>query len=66
MTALMDAAELGRRIAYTHKGEQRGGSYWKTHTARKDLPPPLDEVIVDWLRERGATAVYEPVEKWLE
>jgi hypothetical protein len=61
MTALVETADLARRVAYTHKGEQRVGSYW----SGKDLPRSLDEVIVDWLRERGVTAVYEPVGEWL-
>jgi hypothetical protein len=67
MTALVEAAKLGQRVAYTHKGEQRVGSFWKAGKAgKRDLPRPLDEVIVDWLRARGTTVVYEPVEEWLK
>lgn len=61
MTALVESAELGKRVAYTHRGEHRVGSYWNG----KELPRSLDEVIVDWLKGRGVTAVYEPVEEWL-
>ena len=62
MTALVDAADLGRRIAYTHHGEARVGSYWKP----KNLPRPLDEEIAEWLHEQGVTSVYEPIERWFE
>ena len=60
MAALIDAAELGKRFAYTFRGPRRrnGGST----TGRG---PSLDEPIVEWLRGRGVTAVYVPLVEWL-
>jgi hypothetical protein len=62
--ALIDAAELGRRFVYTHKGEwRRGGKF--ARGARSRWPRPLDEELAEALQRRGVTAVYEPVERWL-
>lgn len=60
MTALIDAAELGPRVVYTHCGEAKVGGHWK----KRQLPRPLDEEIVEWIRKRGVTSVYEPIEEW--
>lgn len=54
MRSLLDAAQLGSRFVYTHKGPRpvnRGG-------------PPADEWIVRWLAGRGVTAAYVPMEEW--
>lgn len=54
MASLLDAAQLGSRFCYTHKGPKpvhRGG-------------PPADEWIVRWLAGRGVTAAYVPMEEW--
>jgi hypothetical protein len=54
MTALLEAASLGKRFAYTFRGPRH---------RRSDTP--TDERIVDWLRSRGVTAVYCPLAEWL-
>lgn len=60
MTALLEAADLGKRFAYTfrgprpHVGGKRGGG-----------GVPMDDVLVAWLRGRGVTAVYVPLVEWL-
>lgn len=61
MAALIDAAGLGTRIAYTHKGEIKIGSKWKRQLRKR----PTDEDVVEWLAGRGVTAVYEEIGRWL-
>lgn len=63
-TALLQAAELGRRFVYTFPGEYRRASMFARGLDKK-YPRPLDEELVDSLRRRGVTAVYEPVERWM-
>lgn len=53
MSALVDAAPLGDRIVYTHRGP-------KERNARVTS----DEWIVPWLRRRGINAAYMPYEEW--
>lgn len=70
MTMLLEAAELGRRFAYTFRGPRRvhhrGGKDRGAAAARSSVQgPTLDVVLVDKLRERGVTAVYVPIEEWL-
>lgn len=67
MTALIDAASLGRRFVYTHKGPRphvhRGGR----HETRRTGPargPSIDETIAEWLRGRGVTAAFVPFEEY--
>jgi len=54
MTDLWDAAQLGKRIVYTHKGPKRQRSV------------PMDETLVDWCRSRGVTATHVSVEEFLK
>jgi hypothetical protein len=61
MTALFDAIGMERVVRYTHQGEYKLGTHWK----RTNRPRPLDEEIKDWLKGRGVTAVYEPVEEFM-
>jgi hypothetical protein len=60
MTALLDRAELGKRFAYTFRGARRGGG-----ARRPGRGDPLDLTLAAWLRGRGVTAVYVPVEEFL-
>jgi hypothetical protein len=61
MTALFDAIGMERWVRYTHVGEYKLGSHW----TRKFRPRPLDLEIKDWLKVRGVTAQYEPVEEFM-
>lgn len=60
MTALLDAANLGSRFAYTLHGrlldreDRQGGA------------KSLDEILVAALRARGVTATYVPLKEWLK
>ncbi|MGN6107244.1 MAG: hypothetical protein ACTHU0_19205 [Kofleriaceae bacterium] len=65
MTTLLDAADLGPRFLYTHKGEHRRGG-GGADRRRRYFPRPLDEEVVDWLRSRGQIAVHEDIHEWLK
>lgn len=52
MTALLDAADLGRNFVYTLRG-------------RKVDKTTLDVVLADALRKRGITASHIPLKEWL-
>jgi hypothetical protein len=56
MTALLDAADLGDRIAYTFKGS--------APKHRKD-GKTMDERLLPWLQRRGQHAAYVPWEQWI-
>lgn len=60
MAALLDAAELGKRFAYTFRGPRRRSRSRVGHGPSLDLP------IVEWLRTLGITAVHVPLQEWLE
>lgn len=69
MTMLFDAAELGKRIAFTHRGPRRvvhhGGKERSADAPRSSVHgPTADLAIVEWLRGRGVTAVFVPFEEW--
>lgn len=56
MVTLLDAAQLGDRIVYTHRGpvpKHRG-------TGKQTS----DQWIAAWLRKRGVSATYLPYEEW--
>lgn len=57
MSALLDAASLGSRFAYTHRGARRQGG-------QRRRGPGLDVAIAEWLAGRGVTAVYVPYADW--
>lgn len=61
MTLLLDAAELGNRFVFTHRGPRRHVS-----ARRAGRGEPLDVVLCEWLRGRGVSATYVPVEEWLK
>ena len=61
MSELVDAAELGSRVVYTHKGEHARGSL----RARSYYPRPLDEEVAAWARRRGMAVAYVPLEEWI-
>jgi hypothetical protein len=65
MATLLDAAQLGKRFAYTHHGackrKRRGG----TEARYSVVGPPCDEPIATWLRSRGVNAAYISIEEWL-
>lgn len=72
MSALLEAAELGKRFVYTHKGPKktktRGGrnaDFDARLTRVVPGSPNTDETIALYLRSRGVTAVYVPYEEWL-
>lgn len=58
MSALLGAAELGPRFAYTHRGARR-------QNGTRGRGPGLDVILSEMLRTKGVTAVYVPVEEWL-
>lgn len=60
MTALLDRAGLGKRFAYTFRGARRNNG-----SRRSGRGDSLDLTIAAWLRGRGVTAVYVPVEEFL-
>lgn len=69
MAMLLEAAELGRRIAYTHRGPRRvvhhGGKERSADAARSSVHgPTADLAIVEWLRGRGVTAVFVDYQEW--
>lgn len=55
MTALVDAADLGDRIVYTHRGPR---------PKHRGSVRTSDEWIVPWLRRRGINAAHMPWEEW--
>ena len=55
MTALVDAAQLGDRIVYTHRGAT---------PKHRGIRETSDEWICRWLRRRGINAAYVPMEEW--
>lgn len=61
MTELVDAAELGPRIVYTHRGEYARGSL----KSRQHHPRGLDEEIAAWMRGRGMAVAYVPLAEWM-
>jgi hypothetical protein len=69
MTLLLEAAQLGRRFAYTHRGAREArhrSALGLSSDGRKRNPrgPSVDEPIVDWLRGRGVTAVFVDYKEW--
>jgi hypothetical protein len=52
-TALLEAAQLGKRVAYTHHGSKR------------QRGEPLDEMLVAWARAQGVTAFYVEAREFL-
>lgn len=69
MTLLLDAAELGKRFAYTHRGP-RAHSHHGGKDRSLDAPKytirgdTLDIPIAESLRKRGVTAAFVPYEEW--
>lgn len=69
MSALIDAAEIGSRIVYTHRGarpvKHRGRS-GRSETAARHVPhgETTDVPIAEWLRSRGRSVVFVPYEEW--
>lgn len=60
-SALVAAADLGRRFVYTMRGElKRGGRF-----DRRKWPKPLDEEMATALLERGQTAVHVDIKEWM-
>lgn len=57
MSALVDAAQLGKRIVYTFHGPRR-------RRVEAGRGPTLDVVLVDWLRDRGTVATHIPYQEW--
>ncbi len=53
-TALLKAAELGKRIVYTFQGTRR----------HRNLPP-MDVALIEWARAQGVTATHVPLNEWL-
>lgn len=60
LLSLLEAAGVGRRFLYTHKGEFKRGGY----DDRRRFARPLDEEIVSALQRRGVVAAYEPYKEW--
>lgn len=54
-TALLDAAQIGRRVVYTFQGVRR----------HRNLPP-MDIALVEWLRGKGIAATMVPIQEWLK
>ena len=69
MTMLLEAASLGSRFVYTFKGplkrKTRPGAVGLVHTVSAHSAH-VDEPIAAWLRGRGVTAVYLPIEEWMK
>lgn len=70
MEMLVDAAELGKRFCYTHRGERQAihhGSRDRSPDAVRHVTkgPTLDLAIVEWLRTRGQTATFVDLEEWM-
>lgn len=61
MTMLLEAAELGQRFAYTFRGPRRNNG-----ARRGGRGPSLDLELVTQLRDRGVTAVFVPLQEWLQ
>ena len=61
MTMLLDAAELGNRFIFTHRGPRRHVS-----ARRAGKGDSLDVPLCAWLRTRGVSATYVPIEEWLK
>lgn len=65
MSALVDAAQLGRRIAYTFHGpRRRGSSHGPEGSRASGRGASLDTVLVEWLRQRGTIATHIPYSEW--
>lgn len=60
MTALFDAADLGERLIYTH----RGGL--PRHPRPEQKRQTTDEIVRRWLASRGVTAVHVPYQEWIK
>lgn len=58
-TALLEAADLGKRFAYTLEGPKHKVRYADREYRSVDL------FLVAWLRARGTTAVYSPLKDFL-
>ncbi len=59
MTQLFDAADLGRRVAYTFRsGRPRGKRDGSERLS-------LDELLARWMRSRGVSAAYVDIREWL-
>lgn len=60
MSALFDAADLGERFLYTHRGGK------PRHPHLEDKRHTTDEIVRRWLARRGVTAVYVPYQEWIK
>lgn len=56
MTMLVDAADLGDRVAYTWKGG---------YPKHRSDGTTMDERLLPWLQRRGQHAAYVPWEEWI-
>ena len=70
MAALLEAADLGSRFAYTFRGAKehrlRGKQDRAEHAPRLSIRGDTsDEPIVAWLRGRGVTAAFVDIAEWL-
>lgn len=63
MAGLIDAADLGRNFVYTHRGAMKRHGTGVAGVYRV-TPPSVDLLLVDWLRQRGVSAVYMPLDEW--
>lgn len=61
MSALVETAEFGRRVVYTHRGEYARGSL----KSRQHYVRGLDEEVAAWGRGRGMSIAYVPLEEWI-
>ncbi len=61
MTALLEAAELGRAFAYTLKGRRDRVKLPDGSTTKS-----LDESLVAALRDKGISATHVPLKEWLK
>jgi hypothetical protein len=59
MTALLEAADLGPRFLYTHRGSL------PRHPRPEDKRTTTDEIVRRWLAKRGVTAVHVPYQEWI-
>lgn len=61
MTALLDAADLGRRFVYTHRGPRRRHAEIK-HGSSRGMS--IDSMLVEWLGQSGVVATHIPFAEW--
>ncbi len=61
MTALLAAAELGKRFIYTCQARRD-----RKKLEDGSMTKSLDESLAQHLRGTGVTAVYEPLKEWLK